>query len=151
MIDTMSNTTYPSDVLKARAMARLADPSGHALANPTQVAGIGKVLAAAEAEYSQEVKDNALLVATLEHEAAVARLAEPVKKATDKDADGNLLYPQVDELDAAGKVIGKLPNPAIIADQAERKAAQATVKAVTAPAKALVAKRAKAVAAKAVA
>jgi len=88
MIDTMGNTTYPLDVLKARAMARLAesglgyaerlanierivysllDPSGHALTDPAQVAGIGKALAAAEVGYTQEIKDNALLVATLRH------------------------------------------------------------------------------------
>jgi len=93
----------------------------------------------------QAKQDNALLIDTLRHEEAVARLALPAKKATDKDADGKLLYPKVDELDPnTGKPTGKkLVNPAITEDKAERATAQTTVKAVTAPVKALVAKRLK--------
>jgi len=159
MIDLMSNKTFTADQLKARAMARLSeqglglaerlanverivysllDPSGHALSDPTQVADIGAALATAESGYVQEAKDNALLIATIEHEAAVGRLAQPALLVAD--------YPKVDAIDATtGKPTGtKTDAPEIVADKAERKAAQATVKAVTAPVKALVAKRLKA-------
>jgi len=159
MIDLLSNETFTTDQLKARAMARLAesglglaerlanvervvysllDPSGHALSDPVQVAGIGAALAVAEGDYVQEANDNALLIATLKHEAAVDRLARPALLVAD--------YPKVDYIDPlTGKPTGtKIDAPEIVADKAERKAAQATVKIVSAPVKALVAKRLKA-------
>jgi len=97
---------------------------------------------AARAIGAQAAKDNALLADTIAYEGAEARLAEPIKKATDKDADGNLLYPDVEEMDANGKPTGKmLPNPALAEDKAERAAAAKIKKGTSAAAKALAADR----------
>jgi len=90
----------------------------------------------------QTVADRDLLVATLEHEQAVARLAEPVLDPLAKDADGNLLYPDEPVLDALGKATGKiLSNILLRMDADERKDAQAVVDAATPETLALVAKR----------
>ena len=156
MIDLLTeNRAYTKEELKARAMSRLSerglglaerlanverivysllDPAGHAIADKAQVAAIGAALATAESGYNTEVSDNAKLATVLEYEAAVTRLAEPVESSTDKDADGNLLYPDVPELDpTTGKPTGKmLLNPAIVTDKAERKAATAVKTAATA-------------------
>jgi len=97
---------------------------------------------AARAIGAQAAKDNALLADTIAYESAGARLAKPIKKTTDKDADGNLLYPDVEEMDANGNPTGNmLPNPALAEDKAERAAATKIKKGTSAAAKALAAKR----------
>jgi len=164
MIDLMGNTTYTTEELKARAMARLSeqglglaerlanleriaysvlDPTGHPITDAAQVAGIGAALTAVEDSYKAEFVANGKLLTVIGYEKAQARVAVPALKATDKDADGNLLYPLVDNSNPGGTTVLST-NPAIIADQADRTAAHVVVTRASVATKALAIKRAKA-------
>lgn len=150
MIDLNGNTTYTAEDLKSRWQARLAAQGlglAERLANlermvytlsgfykpsaieQAQMQAIGTMLQAAEAEWQQEVSDNALLIATLEYEVAQKRLALPALLVAD--------YPPVDNGQG-----GTIENPAITNDKEQRTAAQAIITAAPITVTALVAQRA---------
>jgi len=155
MIDLMSNITFTPDEINARVVSiirqqysleteqkitRIAVGALQNTYTPTVpekqlIADYQVYVEASRATGVLAAKDNDLLIATIEHEAAVDRLAQPTLLVKD--------YPKVDAIDPlTGKPTGtKIDAPEIIADKAERKAAQATVKIVSAATKALVEKR----------
>lgn len=162
MIDLMGNDVFTSHEIDARVVsiirqkytledeqkiARIAVGALQKTYTPsasemTLIAAYQVYVEAARAIGAQAAKDNALLADTIAYEGAELRLAEPIKKATDKDADGNLIYPDVEELDQNGKPTGKmLPNPALAEDKAERAAATNVKKGASAAVKTLVADR----------
>jgi len=164
MIDLMGNVTFTPHEINNRVVAiirqrysleeeqkiaRIAVGALQKTYTPTiaekkLIADYQVYVEAARATGSQMSADNALLINTLAYEQAVARLAKSAKQATDKDADGNLLYPKVDELDPiTGKPTGKkLTNPAIIQDKVEREAAQTIISSVSKATKILADERA---------
>ena len=150
-VDLMEDHVYTNDEIKQRVVAvirsKYSENDELKLARITIGAQMGRyTLSAAEqaeidafeqhvlaarAAGQQMVKDNDLLKRTLEYERAQQRLAQPPLDPQATDANGNLLYPDVEEIDPiTGKPTGKmLPNPEIVRDQNERTAAQAVVNA----------------------
>jgi len=102
-----------------------------------QLSGVAALMASEEAKWKKEIADNTALTLAIEHEQAKARIAKAVLDPKAVDADGNLMYPKVD--DGTGKMV---MNPALITDSSERKAAQVVINAATKATLALVKKRA---------
>jgi len=164
MIDLNSNKTFTPSELKARSISRLQESIGYeelitalaravfALRNEytltpeadAKLSGVAALIAGEELEWIKETADNTSLTLAIEHEQANARLAQPVLDPKAVDADGNLMYPKVD--DGKGKMV---MNPALVTDGSERKAAQVVITGATKATLALVKKRAATLAAQA--
>ena len=149
MIDLNSNKTFTPSELKARSISRLQESIGYeeliaALARAVfalrkeytltpeanaQLSGVAALMAGEESEWIKEIADNTALTLAIEHEQANARLAQPVLIVAD--------YPDVK--DETGKLVR---NPVLVADDNERKAAQAVITGATKATLALVKKRA---------
>ena len=164
MIDLNSNKTFTPSELKARSISRLQESIGYeeliaALARAVfalrkeytltpetdaKLSGIAALMAGEESEWIKEIADNTALTLAIENEQANTRIAKAALDPKAVDADGNLMYPKVD--DGTGKMV---MNPALVTDSSERKAAQAVIRAATKATLALVKKRAATLAAQA--
>jgi len=143
MIDLTGNRTFDEQTIAVYMQAlingkyRPAQREQLTRGTVTQKKELTAFYAVMSKEKARIEADNTLLKATLAHEAAQARLTKDVLVAS-KDIPAT-----VDSTDMKG-VVTQVPNPLLLADADERKAAQAIIDGATAPTLALAATRAKA-------
>jgi len=128
------------DEMKAARLGRKAKKTA---ADKAFIQSVDDHISASIAEAKAISADNSLLRSVVEHEQAVVRLAEPALDPLAKDADGNLLYPDVPVMDTVtGQATAKTTtNPALTLDASSRKDAQAIIDRAAPETLALVAKR----------
>ena len=133
MIDLMGNTIHDDTTIEVEMQRQIAAEYPPAVRERIHRAGTAaekkKMNAFFDSMHNKKIAiigDRDMLADAIAYEEAERRLAEPKKTKKDKDDEGNLIYPDVEDM--GGK---KIENPAITQDKEERAAAQKVVKNVS--------------------